>query len=119
MGNAKYYLSINDFNNAAIIREQAANSNMTYEQKSAWQQEYANLIQNYSGIAGTEQYGIEEKAQQNIYDAAEELGIKDINPQSIYKNEDKIRKILIKKRLNNRETFRLLRQISLSYYNAQ
>jgi hypothetical protein len=120
LGNAKYYLSINDFNNAAIIREQAANSNMTQQEKNAWQQEYAILIQNYSGMAGTKQYDIEEKAEQNIYNAAEELGIEIINPQSIAQYEDKIFNKLIENKIRDRETFRLLRQISLSgYYNTQ
>ena len=120
LGNAKYYLSISDFNNAAIIREQAANSNMTQQEKNAWQQEYANLIQNYSGMAKTKQYEIEEQAEQNIYNAAEQLGIEIINPQSIAQNEDEIKNQLIKMRIRDRETYRLLRQVSLSgYYNAQ
>ena len=120
MGNAKYYLSISDFNNAAIIREQAANSNMTQQEKNAWQQEYANLIQNYSGMAGTEQYELEDKVEQNIFNAAKEIGIKDINPQSINQNEEQIRNELFQQGIRDRETYRLLRQISLSgYYNAQ
>lgn len=120
MGNAKHYLSISDFNNAAIIREQAANSNMTQQEKNAWQQEYANLIQNYSGMAKTKQYEIEEQAEQNIYNAAEQLGIEIINPQSIAQNEDEIKNQLIKMRIRDRETYRLLRQVSLSgYYSAQ
>ena len=114
MGNAKYYLSINDFNNAAIIRDQAANSMMTDVQKNAWQQEYANLIQNYSGMADTSQYNIEEQAEQTIYKAADNLGIEIVTPQTIRNNEDKIRKELIRMNVQNRETYRLLRQISLS-----
>ncbi len=114
MGNAKYYLSISDFNNAAIIREQAANSNMTQKEKNAWQQEYANLIHNYSGMADTSQYNIEEEAEKTIYKAADNLGIEIVNPQTIRNNEDKIRKELIRMNVQNRETYRLLRQISLS-----
>jgi len=114
MGNAKYYLSINDFNNAAIIRDQAANSEMTSVQKNAWQQEYANLIQNYSGMADTSQYDIEEQAEKYIYQAAKNLDIEIVTPQTIRNNEDKIRKELIRMNVQNRETYRLLRQISLS-----
>jgi hypothetical protein len=121
LNEAKYYLSINDFNNAAIIREQASESSyLTPKQKNAWQQEYTNLVQNYSGMADTNQYGIEDQAEQNILDAAKDIGIEIINPQTIANREKEIKEKLILKGIKDRETHRLLRQISLSgYLNTQ
>jgi len=115
---AKLYLSTNDFNNAAIIRDQAANSNMTPDQKNAWQQQYNNLIQNYSGTAEISQYDVQQQAQSNIYNAFIQLGAKpeQVIPQYIAANEQNIRQKLQQMNKLDPATEQLLRQISLSAY---
>lgn len=114
----KYYLSINDFNNAAIIRDQAANSKMTPEQKNAWQQQYNTLVQNFSGTANTSQYDVQQNAQSDIYNAFIQLGAKpnQVIPQYIARYEQQIRQKLQQMKKLNPATEQLLRQISLSAY---
>lgn len=118
INDAKNYLSVNDFNSAAIIRDQAANSNMSPEQKNAWQQQYNTLVQNISGTANTPQYNIQQSAQNDIFNAATQLGLsrQQVIPQNIAKLEPQIRQKLQQMNKLNPASDQLLRQISLSAY---
>ena len=121
LNEAKYYLSINDFNNAATIRQQVQkNSEMDQNQKIAWEQQYNILVQNYSGTAPNNQpspqFNTQNQAQSDIYNAAISLGIKTVNPQSIAQNEPQIKQKLEQSGKMKAETQQLLRQIALSAY---
>jgi hypothetical protein len=118
LNEVKYYLSNNDFNNAAIIRDQAANSNMTPEQKNAWQQQYNTLVQNFSGTNNNSQYNVQQNAQSDIYNAFIQLGAKpnQVIPQYIARYEQQIRQKLQQMKKLYPATEQLLRQISLSAY---
>jgi hypothetical protein len=120
LNEAKYYLSINDFNNAATIRQQAAKSEMYQNQKIAWEQQYNILVQSYSGTApnnqASPQYNAQNQAQSDIYNAAKSIGLQYITPQNIALYEQQIRKKLYQSGKLNANTQQLLRQISLSEY---
>jgi hypothetical protein len=120
LNEAKYYLSINDFNNAATIRQQAKESEMYQNQKIAWEQQYNILVQNYSGTApnnqASPQYNAQNQAQSDIYNAAKSIGLEYITPQNIAFYEQKIRQKLYQSGKLNANTQQLLRQISLSEY---
>lgn len=120
LNEAKYYLSINDFNNAATIRQQAAESEMYQNQKIAWEQQYNILVQDYSGTApnnqASPQYNAQNQAQSDIYNAAKSIGLEYITPQNIAFREQQIRQKLYQSGKLNANTQQLLRQISLSAY---
>jgi hypothetical protein len=120
LNEAKYYLSINDFNNAATIRQQAAESEMYQNQKIAWEQQYNILVQNYSGTApnnqASPQYNAQNQAQSDIYNAAKSIGLEYITPANIAFREQQIRQKLYQSGKLNANTQQLLRQISLSAY---
>jgi len=114
---AKNYIASGDMNTAAQIKQQALSSNMTDQQKAAWQQQYNTLVQNYSNTANNPQaFQAQENAQNAIAKAAQSLNINTNDPQSIRQNEQKIKNKLQQMGLLNNATQNLLRQISLSGY---
>ena len=114
---AKNYIASGDMNTAAQIKQQALISNMTDQQKAAWQQQYNTIVQNYSNTANNPQaFQMQEGAQNAIAKAAKSLGINTNDPQSIRQNEQKLRNKLQQMGLLNNNTQNLLRQISLSGY---
>lgn len=115
---AKNYIASGDMNTAAQIRQQALNSNMTTQQKAAFQQQYNTIVQNYSNTANNpEAFQAQENAQNAIAKAAQSLGINTNDPKSIRENEQKLRsKLQQMNLLKDKNVKNLLRQISLSGY---
>ena len=114
---AKNYIASGDMNTAAQIKQQALNSNMTPQQKAAFQQQYNNIVQNYSNTANNPQaFQAQENAQNAIAKAAKSLNINTNDPQAIRQNEQAIRSKLKQMGLLNNQTQQLLRQVSLSGY---
>lgn len=114
---AKNYIASGDMNTAAQIKQQALNSNMTPQQKAAFQQQYNNIVQNYSNTANNPQaFQAQENAQNAIAKAAKSLNINTNDPQAIRQNEQAISSKLKQMGLLNNQTQKLLRQVSLSGY---
>ena len=115
---AKNYIASGDMNTAAQIKQQAFSSNMTDQQKAAWQQQYNTLVQNYSNTANNPKaFQAQENAQNAIAKAAKLLGINTNDPKSIRENEQKLRsKLQQMDLLKDKNVQNLLRQISLSGY---
>ena len=114
---AKRELSLGNLNDAALIRDEVDKSNMDPQQKIAWNQQYNNLVQNFSYALKEAQYNVEQKAEDNIYFAATQLGAKskdEVTPQFVKNNEAKIMNTLKKYNMYDNATMKLLRQISLS-----
>lgn len=116
---AKRQLSLGNLNDAALIRDEVDKSNMDPQQKIAWNQQYNILVQNFSYAKQSGQYDVQQKAEDNIYFAAKQLGAtsKDqVTPQFVKNNEVEIMNILKQNNMYDNATMNLLRQISLSEY---
>jgi len=116
---AKRQLSLGNLNDAALIRDEVDKSNMDPQQKIAWNQQYNILVQNFSYAKQSGQYDVQQKAEDNIYFAAKQLGAtsKDqVTPQFVKNNELEIMNTLKQNNMYDNATMNLLRQISLSEY---
>lgn len=116
---AKRQLSLGNLNDAALIRDEVDISNMDSQQKIAWNQQYNILVQNFSYAKQSGQYDVQQKAEDNIYFAAKQLGAtsKDqVTPQFVKDNEVNIMNTLKQYNMYDNATMQLLRQISLSEY---
>jgi len=116
---AKEYLSNNQLNDAATIRQQAMESEMTPAQKIDWMQEYNILVQNFSGskTTNTKNFAQQQDAINKLKKATESLGIA-YNAKDIANNESRIIEWFYEPYSPpfDNSTRLLLRQISLSAY---
>jgi hypothetical protein len=114
---AKEQLSLGNLNDAAMIRDEVDKSNMDPQQIVAWNQQYNILVQDFSNAYEDKQYNVQQKAEDNIYFAARQLGAKskdEVTPQFVKNNEAKIMNTLKQNKMYDNATMKLLRQISLS-----
>jgi hypothetical protein len=114
---AKEQLSLGNLNDAAMIRDEVGKSNMDPQQIVAWNQQYNILVQDFSNAYEDKQYNVQQEAENRIYSAAIQLGVKSkdqVTPQFVSKNENRIIKILRQYNMYDNATMQLLRQISLS-----
>ena len=114
---AKRELSLGNLNDAALIRDEVNKSGMDTKQIIAWNQQYNILVQNFSYAKQEAQYNVQQKAEDNIYFAAIQLGAKskdEVTPQFVKNNEAKIMNTLKQYNMYDNATKQLLRQISLS-----